>query len=219
MSRPGETSIASQQMDDGWSVRCRDRYERWYRFVASPLKSGPPPSVSSRSVPKRWTVGFSYFVIGPPIASSLDAPVATATIVVVVKRRQPKICQFRHPKSAPTSGACGGVLLVRRRSIESCRSRVRDGGHEQLQQKRWRRKSNGHIQKARGAGAFASIHSTVRHARTRSLAPEARRNRVAFCASLRAAPTVKSVSLDCRVATAGCWKDGTNQRASPNPRA
>ena len=31
-------------------------------FVASPASWLPPPSVSSRTVPKRWTAGFSYFI-------------------------------------------------------------------------------------------------------------------------------------------------------------
>ena len=37
-------------------------YERWYMFVASPASTGPLPSVSSRNVPNRWTIGFSYFI-------------------------------------------------------------------------------------------------------------------------------------------------------------
>jgi hypothetical protein len=35
-------------------------------FVLSPPSLGPPPNVISRSVPNRWTVGFSYFILPSP---------------------------------------------------------------------------------------------------------------------------------------------------------
>jgi hypothetical protein len=40
-----------------------DYYDRWYWFVASPANWAPPPSVSSRSDPKRWTAGFWYVMV------------------------------------------------------------------------------------------------------------------------------------------------------------
>ena len=99
------------------------------------------------------------------------------------------------PESAPISGDRGRTSHIPT-SVDRVPSAAAlgDGWTRPARVEAWRRKSNSHIQKARGAGDFASIHSTFRRARTPSRAPEMSRKCAESCASLRAAPTVKSVS-------------------------
>ncbi len=87
-------------------------YERWYRFVASPANCGPPPSVSSRTVPKRCTAGFWYFIAttslrgcdGPRAITELsDRAAALRSMRAVCRDKTPGMEALRARSVAPES--------------------------------------------------------------------------------------------------------------------
>lgn len=119
-----------------------DRYERWYRFVASPLRLGPPPSVSSRSVPKRWTTGFSYFVIGPSHSVNTGCPSSDNVHRGRCRTSARQKCADDPARIVGASLRNRRAFCIRESRSRSVRRRVRHGNATSFDRTRWRRKSS-----------------------------------------------------------------------------